>query len=349
MEEHTPARNGVTLQSTGREQDHKRLVAVDNAKAVLISLVVFGHLVNPGQERLAGAIQIFVYVFHIPAFVFLAGMFSKVEIKRADCRSLVSRLLIPLMVFQLGYFLCFAIGKPNAGFQLLEPFWILWFLLSLLFWRLMLPLFAILRMPLTMAVGISLLAGYSGSIGVVFSFSRTLVFFPFFLAGHRFGHGLYQIESRRRVRIASILWLGLILSICPFFRPGVTLPWLWGNNSYAACGVIGWWVGSVRLTQLVVSGITLVAVLLIFPQGPHAFTFLGQRSMQIYVLQAPVINILSVLHLLPRPGNLSIVAALVMTPLIVVFLGSGLVEQLWQSAMSDLEKLLTRPRAETPM
>ncbi|WP_332694487.1 IS200/IS605 family transposase [Halalkalibacter lacteus] len=51
----------------------------DNAKAVLIFLVVLGHILSEflHEDQLVSSVYLFIYLFHMPAFVLIAGYFAK--------------------------------------------------------------------------------------------------------------------------------------------------------------------------------------------------------------------------------------------------------------------------------
>ncbi|MDK2599069.1 hypothetical protein QO179_04405 [Bacillus stercoris] len=51
-------------------------IKLNNVKGVLIFLVVFAHLLGVSKSRLENMIE-FIYSFHMPAFIFLNGYFSK--------------------------------------------------------------------------------------------------------------------------------------------------------------------------------------------------------------------------------------------------------------------------------
>ena len=57
------------------EQRNNRIFALDNIKGILIILVVFAHILKNKAE--ADPIVIGIYFFHMPAFIFLSGYFSK--------------------------------------------------------------------------------------------------------------------------------------------------------------------------------------------------------------------------------------------------------------------------------
>src|SRR5690625_7801367 len=94
----------------------KRLAYFDNAKLLLIFLVVFGHLIQPftGDSKSVQTLYTWIYTFHMPAFIFLAGFFAKGSGNIQYIIKLAKRLIIPYLIFQVmytGYY--FYIGKCN--------------------------------------------------------------------------------------------------------------------------------------------------------------------------------------------------------------------------------------------
>ncbi|MFZ7944441.1 acyltransferase family protein, partial [Neobacillus sp. 19] len=57
----------------------KRSKYFDNAKFILIFLVVFGHLISPLKERdrILFTLYTVIFLFHMPAFIFISGYFAK--------------------------------------------------------------------------------------------------------------------------------------------------------------------------------------------------------------------------------------------------------------------------------
>ena len=77
----------------------------DNLKGVLIILVVIGHLLEPcarlGSEGLAGfRVLDFIYMFHMPLFIFVTGLFSKGVFRQGRFRAEV-----PLFYFAICFLL----------------------------------------------------------------------------------------------------------------------------------------------------------------------------------------------------------------------------------------------------
>ena len=51
----------------------------DNARAILILLVVFGHMLQPytSGDKYLSALYLVIYSFHMPTFLFISGYFEK--------------------------------------------------------------------------------------------------------------------------------------------------------------------------------------------------------------------------------------------------------------------------------
>lgn len=88
----------------------ERVTYIDSARALLIILVVLGHILqyaNPGYDILPYTLaQEFIYAFHMPAFFLLTGMLadeerwkqrSLTELLKSRCRTL----LVPYLFFEL--------------------------------------------------------------------------------------------------------------------------------------------------------------------------------------------------------------------------------------------------------
>ena len=71
-----------------------RMWKLDNIKAILIFLVVLGHLFELRNQGFINFLVILIYFFHMPAFVFCSGYFSKPRNKKAIVKFLLLYLVI---------------------------------------------------------------------------------------------------------------------------------------------------------------------------------------------------------------------------------------------------------------
>lgn len=265
-------------------QARNRAVGLDAARFVLIVLVVAGHLLE--HLRHAPHLDLlyrFIYLFHMPAFAFLSGMVASDELDRRRAR----RLLFGIVgVYLLHQALARALeawlsGKAFA-YQPEIPYWALWYLMSLVWWRLSLPLLATLRHPLLWAIGLALLAGLWPAAGYGWSLSRTLVFLPFFVAGHLWARG-------RGMRLPRIPWpmaammLGVLLVVAWLTR-GFHLQWYYNGAGYANLWPDPWQGLAWRAVYLAVAGLGVAAVLALCARAAGSWTVLGQYSIAAYVL-----------------------------------------------------------------
>src|SRR5690625_4048331 len=230
-----------TLCELKDETQMERDAYFDNAKLVLIFLVVFGHMIQPfiDGSQSVNTFYKWVYTFHMPAFIFLAGFFAKGSGNLNYIARLAKKLLVPYFIFQLiytGYY--FFIGKPDWQTDIFYPHWSLWFLFSLFSWHILLIFFK--RIPpwlgITIAVQLGILVGYFSDVGHTFSLSRTIVFFPFFLIGFWLTkEQLMYIKHRLAKIVALIVMVGIAVAI--YFAPDFNSGWLLASKSYDDLGL----------------------------------------------------------------------------------------------------------------
>ncbi|MBR6115424.1 MAG: hypothetical protein IKQ10_09690 [Oscillospiraceae bacterium] len=161
-----------------------RIALWDNYKFVLITLMVIGHFshyVTKGYPT-NQAIFLFIYSFHMPAFIFVAGMFH-------NDRRIKSRVLFFICAGFLLKALLAVIERLNGTvapeFTVLGGLTLPWFMFSMAWFTLLRYLLRD-RNPwfvIGAFVVLACFAGYDKSIGDYLYLSRTIVFFPFYMAG----------------------------------------------------------------------------------------------------------------------------------------------------------------------
>lgn len=265
---------------------------LDNARFILIGLVVFGHSLEPllsAHPWLADCYR-FVYTFHMPAFAFLSGAVSHAEVNGQLLRRVAFRLLWPYLVFQ-GLYALAAMSPlwPGQGpGSVTTPYWLLWYLLSLACWRILLPLFAHLRYRLLIAVAVAVGVGCLGDIGYYLSLSRTLVFFPLFLMGWMWAHRWRKRSGTWPIRLLAVGTLAVVFVAVARIKPDPR--WLYGSYGYAALGVD---LLPGMLSRLLLLGGAMACTLAFLTLVPRRHTIIsgpGSRSLGAYVLQGFVIK-----------------------------------------------------------
>ncbi|ATD56826.1 hypothetical protein BTM21_03280 [Clostridium chauvoei] len=192
----------------------KRNYLLDNLKVLLIFCVVFGHVIEYyiNQSQILKGIYIFIYIFHMPLFVFISGYFSK-NIEKIS-KSAIKGLLLPYIIFNMIWYTAVYIGTREFMFSVLYPGWTLWYLLSLFFWRISLKHLINIKYILPISFIFGLLIGLLPGGSSVLSISRTITFLPFFLLGYytRENH-LDKIKEKNKL-ISTII---IIIFICITF------------------------------------------------------------------------------------------------------------------------------------
>jgi fucose 4-O-acetylase-like acetyltransferase len=268
---------------------------VDNIKAVLIFLVIFGHLIetNIANDGALKAVWVFIYAFHMPMFALVSGMFSKASLSESQSNRLAANIVIPLLAFELLYeaLELATTGKPSAYVGQIAPYWLLWYLFSLLCWRLMLTLFSRIRLPLTIAVAISLGASFSDDTGYYLGISRTLTFFPFFLLGWKFGPRLLSF-SGRKMTVAGIAVL-IVAMVAAFQLDQLDHRWLYGSYSLPRLEMANLDGLLLQLLLYGVSALVGLAFINLVPRRHLGIAWLGRHSMYAYLWHGFAILLLS--------------------------------------------------------
>ncbi|MEW8986603.1 MAG: acyltransferase family protein [Bacillus sp. (in: firmicutes)] len=282
-----------------------RIPYFDNLKFALICLVVIGHFIEPlyGQSHLIKASYQWIYLFHIPLLVFVAGYFSKSAPSESGYKKIITRLVIPYFIFETLYTLAdYALfNRPELIFSYFEPHWLMWYLFSMILWRVALPYVTLLKYPIIIMTVLALLVGDSNNIEHYFSLSRTFVFFPFFLAGYYFDKKHLNILGKYKVRIVSVLVLVSMFFVAYFYGTNLRVKILYGAASYESIGFEEPYAGLYRLIAMTLGVLLGVAFLSLIPNKRIPFlTSLGVNTMYPYLLHAFVIKYLDSLHMFEK-------------------------------------------------
>ncbi|MET3698205.1 fucose 4-O-acetylase-like acetyltransferase [Bacillus oleivorans] len=261
----------------------------DNAKFILIFLVVFGHLIQSYIEdfNMVEILYKVIYTFHMPAFILISGFFAKGFKKSGYIKKLSKKLLLPYIIFQLLYsvYYYFLLDKSTIVTDPLNPQWSLWFLISLFCWNLMLFLYTKWKplAALVIASSVALLVGYVDWIGNYLSLSRTFVFFPFFLLGYYLDQRHFEKCWSWKPRIVSLFTIATVTAFFTIF-PELNEKWLLGSKAYEELGAFGI---EGMANRLFLFGISLVMSFSFFsfvPTGKTFFTNLGRNTLYVYLL-----------------------------------------------------------------
>ncbi|MEE1314110.1 MAG: acyltransferase family protein [Lachnospiraceae bacterium] len=263
----------------------------DNYKALLILCVVIGHFLDhfTSDFRIAEILRIYIYFFHIPAFSFISGYFAR----KNNFQILVQKLLVPYIVFQVIYYIMYTGIGRDVEFTLLSPFFTLWYLIALFFWRLIINPASRIKHLLFVSFACSILIGFIPDCADFLSLSRVVAFFPFFVMGHQFNKQTFEkYTNKHSIKAASaILLVGLFIFIYYHYEL-FEIPVLNCQDCYSELGqtYTGWFL---RFFFLVFAACLIYAIAAIIPKKRTPYTFLGKYTMRVYLCHGLIYKYLS--------------------------------------------------------
>ncbi len=322
----------------------KRNSFFDNAKVLLIFLVVFGHIIQPfiSDSKGMNTLYMWIYTFHMPAFILLSGFFAKGSGNKDYILKLAKRLLVPYLIFQILYTIYyFFIGKEGWQAGIFYPHWSLWFLFSLFCWHILLSWYkklpALLSISLAVLVGI--IVGYFGEIGHTFSLSRTFAFFPFFLIGFWLTEKQVMWVKHRLVKISSVIVMTL-LAVAIYYLPDINTGWLLASSSYGDLGMEQYG-GIARFLFYIVAAVMTISILAWIPHINLGWvTKLGTRTLYVYLLHGFIVQFFRQNNYFEVNGVIDVLGLAAISALIVIVLSSKPVLRLWQPFIEGKVTLL---------
>jgi fucose 4-O-acetylase-like acetyltransferase len=322
----------------------------DNAKLVLIVLVAVGHLLSKGLTgRLpaAHAVYVWIYLFHMPAFIFLAGYFSGGRsISERSLRSIVTRLLVPYLIFTVLYSVAvYAAGGHHLRVDLVNPYWLLWFLPALAVWRLLTPVYLNLRWPLTISLVVGLGAGMLDRVNADFTLSRILAFAPFFVLGALTTPERLRLLQQPLARLAGAGVLLTSFAVVAVLHTRIGTPGaLFWDSGYQGQGLSTLAGFGTRMLMYVVGAALLLSVIAVVPARRSWLTAIGAASLYVYLLHGFLVRGASTVHLLDHVQSIVGLAVLVVvTTGVCLVLGSPPVRRIARPFVEPRLAWLMRP------
>ena len=205
---------------SGEEYDQKgREYYFDNAKFILILLVVLAHFCSPlkSEHEYIDTMWIVINTMHMPCLIFISGYFAKSYIKK-DGTIKMQRLFTYVVYYvasqlSVSLFEYFVLGYTDMEKSLFAARSSLWFLQCLIIWYLVLPYIAKLNKKFVMiaAILLGILIGYDTKVGGFLSIMRIFVHFPFFLTGYYIDKEWFVKFRNKWTQLLSILlYVGVI-------------------------------------------------------------------------------------------------------------------------------------------
>lgn len=277
-------------------------------------MVVLGHFltaVAAWDTETLRLIQTAIYSFHMPAFVLLAGITARSNRLAHRIGVLVVLLLTALPL----YYWWMEALELDPEFEVLVPYWITWFLLSLAWWMLTVPLIERWpRLMLALSIAVAIFSGLIPEYDYELSLLRTLSFWVFFVLGRVYGAPILIWAGERRPVQRAQLVLAAAVPIAFFYLYDIEQRWFYGSRSFE-------WLDAAAPEGLVMRSIltlsaalTTLALLSLVPHRDGMLATIGRRSLAVYLLHGFVVRLFNRLWEdapdLPETGLLVLVVTL---------------------------------------
>ena len=284
----------------------ERNIKLDHAKLFFMFCVVAGHVIaNYEADCLpVSSLLFFIYLFHIPGFVFLSGLFAKSSVKNSRWDKAASFLMLFLFMTVVRYAFMLVRRAP-AQLDLIFVTDARWYALGMFFWYAAAILLKKANPRLVMGVSVllSMAAGYFTGHTSTFAWLRAVNFFPFFYAGLMTDPGrLMELTGRKRIRALSVLILLAAAALAVWKVKGLA-PWrllFRGAKSYALIDTeLPLWSGAFwRLAAFPVSAAVSLAWISLMPgKAIPKVSGLGGKTLSVYAFHSPAYQ--TILYFLP--------------------------------------------------
>ena len=299
-----------------------RVAKWDNLKFLMIVCVVLGHCLyeffrkHTGTAVTAKSIYLFIYTFHMPVFIFLTGMFSRHAVVQKRYDRVISYLLIYLFMKFLDYFgKCMTsktrrvdffsmrylkeiregLTRPRTDFHLFWEDGPAWFALAVAAFILVTIFIQDVdrRIVMTTAIIMGCLAGLDNHLGNHFASMRICTFYPVFLWGYYVDVRWFSLTERVSVKIFSVVFLVITLIFCLRFGQDLysKMDFLKGKCDYMSLGM-GLNGMALRLLCYGLWLVLIMAFISICPRRKYFWTWLGSRTMSVFIWHKFVLIIL---------------------------------------------------------
>lgn len=269
-----------------------RIAYWDNLKAIMIFLVVTGHFLIAVRMRDTLLLRSFyyIYIFHMPAFVFVSGYFGKRYIEKGAPQ--FGKLLGYAILYILFKFLIWLEnGLLYGEFQKLDFFTTdnaSWYMFAMLVWFIVLPVFAKLgsKLGIGLALLISILAPLIDGLSDFLCLNRISILVFFFVAGYYFKEEWIYKLKKPLIKVCAVLFL-IVMGVVVYFNYDLITKYggiIYTNHSY-------WVMNQNILMPLIMKGVWLVvaslmilSIMILCPTKKMVFTYIGVGTLSIYIL-----------------------------------------------------------------
>jgi len=258
----------------------------DNARFLAVVLVVVGHTVTLYPPNGAThPLVLLLQTFRMPLLIIISGHLARnFNFTDDKVRRLVTSLALPYLIFETIYSVyAWLTGTAPFTMQFLLPTYLMWFLMSVIIWRLTVPFWRNVRWPVAIAVALTVVS-YTHEMPHELTLRRLFALLPFFVLGVSLRREQLTMLKRPKMRVAGVLVLAAAIAF--YYTGGRYVPeyWTYWDRGYQWLGVQFFPGVFVHLGVLLLAAVLAAAVLTLVPSRRTWFTVFGTRTMYAYLL-----------------------------------------------------------------
>ena len=267
----------------------------DNLKFLLICLVVLGHYIDYYTDGSLNMrrLYIFITMFHMPAFIFVSGLFSKKIINEKRWNKVLDYFI--MYIFIKGILLiCDRINGGGRSFWLFEADGVEWYAFAVMMFLIITivvhrinPAFVFL-----FSIFVGCLSGYHSADGDFLVIQRILVFYPFFFLGYLLNPDKVETYTRKKpFKIISVVILIFTIGVIYRYieKLYILRPLLTGRNPYSKLESFEMFGGLLRGGYYVYVFIFIFAIVALVPVSKSVISVWGSHTLSVYTLHRAVI------------------------------------------------------------
>ena len=257
----------------------------DNYKVLLIFLVVVGHFIGPSvsANTFLRLLKWVIVSFHMPAFIFISGYFSKRDL---PFLTIFSKLAIPYIAYEIIYYFWYIfIVHKDTGLHILKPKFTLWYLLALFLWKVLTPYVKKIPGYLFWSILAGLLIGFSNMENNFLTIPRALVFYPYYLLGTIFDKN--TVNKLKTIPIKRFAFLSLLAVTAFLFYVGLSkaapMQIFYGRYNYISMkqGLLEGFLW--RTATYIIGFLMTFSILILMTDKKLPVSYIGTRTMAIYL------------------------------------------------------------------
>lgn len=271
----------------------ERSIYWDTLKGVLILLVLIGHFGgdNTRNNHFLDSIIIWIYLFHMPLFMFISGFFSK-NLDKCEKKSFAGLFLI-FILFQVLYGLWELVLHNNNYYlvNILSPAPALWYILAIFIMKKVLPDFLKLKHPMCVALVLYFLQLFMTGLNNSFiALNRVIAFFPFFLIGYFIDQNtINELLNNKFLKKMSIIILIVFFLIVYFVIGKLDIECIDIIDLLCHRIVATDFFGFSLLSILIHIGLVFIAIimsisLIVLIKSNTILAYIGKNSLPIYLI-----------------------------------------------------------------